>query len=404
MPDLYDVVVAGAGPAGGTAAYFLGEAGKRVLVLEKAALPRYKACGGGVSLPFLQKTFPFSFEPVIERDVRSITYAFAGQATTVPLRRRTIQMVMRDRFDAHLLAHAKAEVRAGTAIRRVIEMPDRVRIETSDGSAVEGRYLIGADGANSVAAHSVGLRRGKSLAAAIEAEVRVPRDVMRRFANGPVFIFGEIELGYLWIFPKADHLSAGIAALRPKRGELQATLQRVMARYGISLEGVQLRGHPIPLYRRREQISTARVLLAGDAAGLVDPFSGEGIRLAITSGRLAAEAILAGHPEQYGGRIFRRIGLNHTLGLGVAALFYNLQDLCLTLGAPNPATTEALMDLLSGRASYPEVMLRAIGTLPTFMLGRALKTLFAFAGGSPRRGPAGRSSCQCGTLMQRTAS
>ena len=61
MSDPYDVIIAGAGPAGGTAAYFLGEAGKRVLLLEKEHLPRYKTCGGGLSIDFLERQFPFSF-------------------------------------------------------------------------------------------------------------------------------------------------------------------------------------------------------------------------------------------------------------------------------------------------------------------------------------------------------
>ncbi len=64
---------------------------------------------------------------------------------------------------------------------------------------------------------------------------------MRRFADNPLFIFGEIRPGYAWIFPKADHLSVGIGALHPKPGELQTKLKRLMARYGIDLEGT-----PIP--------------------------------------------------------------------------------------------------------------------------------------------------------------
>ncbi|HLF01096.1 MAG TPA: geranylgeranyl reductase family protein, partial [Anaerolineales bacterium] len=332
MPDLYDVIIVGAGPGGATAAYYLGEVGKRVLLLEKETLPRYKACGGGVSARLLAETFPFSFEPVIETRIQAVAYVLDGNIVTVPVPDYGVQTVMRDRFDAHILSHAKAEVRQGVTVRNVTEAADRVIVETATGETFETRYLIGADGANSVVARSLKLRRGKITAAAIEAEVLVSPEVMRRFNDTLWFIFGDIHLGYAWIFPKANHLSVGIAALHPAHGELQTALARMAARYGLSLDGVQLRGHPIPIYTRREPIATRRALLVGDAAGLADPFTGEGIRLAIKSGRLAAQAILAGSPQQYPGMIYRQIGMCHLWGLGLAHIFFQFQRAFFTLG------------------------------------------------------------------------
>lgn len=381
---IYDAIVVGSGPAGGTAAYHLGEAGLKVLVLEKETLPRYKACGGGLSIDFLKSQFPFSFEAVLDSVVKSFSYAFGGRMVSMAVQPGVVGMVMRDRFDAQLLSHARAELRQGVALRSVAELPERVVVETQDGEQIACRYLVGADGASSVVARSLGLRRGKTLVAAVEAEVCPPAQVQRRYADRLLFIFGEVRQGYLWIFPKAEHLSVGIAALRPPRGELKATLRQVMADYGISLDGLTLHGHPIPIYTGREPIATARVLLAGDAAGLADPLSGEGIRYAIKSGRLAAEAILSGQLDRYPQTVFREIGINHLFALLAALLFYRFQRLCLTLGAPNPFISQGILDLLSDRTATANIVLRGALTFPLYLATEGLAWLAGQLGGASR--------------------
>ncbi len=380
MNTKYDVIIVGGGPAGGTAAYFLGQSGRRVLVLEKETLPRYKACGGGLSAHVLEQ-FPFSFEAVIESKVKAISYALGAQTITIPLPDQSIRMVMRDDFDEYLLKHAQAEIRQGVAVCSVEERANGVIVETTEGERIEGGYLIAADGASSVVARSVGLRRKKVMAGAIEVEAVVPADLFARFADKPLFIFGEVATGYLWIFPKSDHLSIGIGALHPKPGELQATLERVMTRYGISIKGQPYKGHPIPIYNRREPINTHRTLLVGDAAGLVDPFTGEGIRFAIKSGRLAAEAVLSGQPERYPALVDRQIGCNHRLGIILTSLFYNLPQPSFELVVRNPFVTRALVDMLADRIGYAGVMLQMFGTLPLFLLTETIAGLGGLIGG-----------------------
>jgi geranylgeranyl reductase family protein len=384
MENLYDVIIVGAGPASGSAAFFLRQAGRRVLVLEKASLPRYKPCGGALSAGLLSQ-FPFSFDAAIEARIEKVTYALGKRSIAVPLPKGSICMVMRDDFDYFLLKQSQAEVRQGAAVHSVTELPERVAVTTKDGQVFEGRYVIGADGANSVVARQVGLRRGKSMVAALEAEVKVPPEIFRRFENAPLFIFGEMRYGYLWVFPKAEHLSVGIAGLRPERGQLQETLSRVMGHYGISIQGARIHGHPIPIYMRREPIATARTLLVGDAAGLVDPLTGEGIRFAIKSGRLAAQAILSGRPERYSGLVRREIGFSHTLAYLLAAVFYRFPRTCFLLGVRNPFATTAFLDLLSERGGYAQLYLRLFGSLPLYLLVEALAGLAGLAAGPRSR-------------------
>jgi len=365
MNPKYDAIIVGGGPAGATAAFFLGQAGARVLVLEKEKLPRYKTCGGAVSARVLDQ-FPFSFDSVIESKINAISYGWGNQIVTIPLPNSSLRMVMRADFDAHLLRHAQADVREGIAVRTVSEAEAKVVVTTRSGERMSTDYLIAADGANSIIARSLGLRSQRVLAGAIEVEANVPADIQARFANSPLLIFGDLPVGYLWIFPKSDHLSVGIGALHPKPGELQSVLKQVMKRYGISLDGGQ-HGHPLPIYARRERVNTRRTFLVGDAAGFVDPFTGEGIRFAIKSGRMAAEAILAGNPQRYAARLRRTIQRNHRHALLWTDLFYRAPRFYFEVGLRNPVLSRALMQMLNDRIGYGRLFLQIIATFPMFL-------------------------------------
>lgn len=291
----FDAIVVGAGPAGSTAARELAAAGARTLMVERAAWPRYKACGGGIPLR-AERMLAFPIDGVTEASVSRIEVSAGGDAAFAKRSPRGpfARMVMRDRFDALLAEHAEragAELRTETQVRG-LEIDGRARIR-ADGFEAEAETLICADGAHSPVGRMAGLGEGIAECAAWEVELRGrPRE--RGMAEATALIdFGYEPRGYAWLFPKAERLSVGIVLPRERAGEMKALVERYRARLGLADADVAIaRGHKIRLRRGGEPIAGERAALVGDAAGLADEFTEEGISYAIHSGRLAARAAL----------------------------------------------------------------------------------------------------------------
>lgn len=291
------VLIVGAGPAGSTAARVLGDAGVRTLIVDRATFPRRKPCGGGIPHG-TRRLFDFDLPaPSHTTTYNRRFFNFERESRSQSMNR--IEMVDRREFDAQLLREAcerpSVEFRGGINIRSVEMNSDGVTVQTVDGDRLRAAFVIGADGANSIVARSLDLVDDDRPAVALDIEIVVPDEVYEQHCEFATFHFGCVDAGYAWVFPKRNVLSCGIGSWTGATGlqaKLDAFLERVFP--GVEYEVVYRAGQALPLYSATRKTSSGRALLVGDAAGMVDPVFGEGIRYAMLSGRQAAECIIEG--------------------------------------------------------------------------------------------------------------
>ena len=226
---------------------------------------------------------------------------------------------------------------------------------------------MAADGATGPTARAAGWTEPLPTVPALEAEVAVPPSVFARHASGARFDLGAPAGGYGWVFPKATHLSVGVGVFTRggARRRLRDELARYLERVGLGEATVlRVRGAPIPVRPRRA--ARGRVLLAGDAAGLADPLTGEGISLAIRSGRLAAEALLAARLDPgaaargYLTALRRDILGELRIARGLAWVLYRRPALVRRLvPSLGQLAGEALTEVVAGRRTYRELIASA---------------------------------------------
>ena len=282
---------------------------RRVLLLEKRRLPRLKACGGGLTQR-ARALLPFDLDGLVEDRARTtrlrVHYrtAFVKTDGTAP-----VHLVMRDRFDHFLVRQAEAAgvmVRDQTRFLSLSGSPGNLTVKTTAGR-FHTRLVVGADGVHSRVARALGLPVTYQVMPALEAELAVAPEARKCWAGSVFFDFGVIPGGYAWLFPKKNGISTGILARNRPARHLKPFLLEYLARNGLpGNEGFRsLRLHPIPCRPDpRNSYAGPRGLVVGDATGLVDPVTGEGIYYALKGAMLAAAVLLAS--ESYGPATARR--------------------------------------------------------------------------------------------------
>ncbi len=308
----YDVVIVGAGPAGSTAAKFLSEKGIKVLLLDKSKFPRDKPCGGGIPVRVLKK-----FKYIEEKDLIE-SYIYGGcvhspsQKYKVKLQKNEplSATVLRKKFDYGLVKFA---IDAGTTFMDgksaagIRIFSDKAKISFTDKTSIESEIVIGADGVWSAVAKQSGLSQNcKNIGMSIVCEYPMGAKTLdyyfteKRIAHIHLNI-GGIK-GYGWVFPKKKHVNLGICEIESINNKRNGKLnfKKVYESYvqilkenkviPNSLKIGKIKGAALPI-RPLEKTYADRVILCGDAAGLINPSTGAGIDYAMSSGKIAANVI-----------------------------------------------------------------------------------------------------------------
>ena len=301
-----DVIVVGANCGGSVAAGDLAATGANVIMLERD-LKRKKPCGGAIP-PKAMSEFGIP-RSIIERKVTQATVIGPSGATVEMAVRGTyareddyIIMVTREVLDRTLREKAQntgAELREASFVSQEPQADGKIRVKIRYRDEREEYLtcdaLVGADGANSTVAKSVG-RPVARYASAIQERLELPPDAMEYYENRAELYLGD-DISpdfYGWIFPKSDHVAVGTGCRPEHANASYAFLEGVKARAGSKLRGARrilLEGHPLPM-KRNKKLVYGHTLLVGDAAGLVAHTSGEGIYFSMASGRMAAAALI----------------------------------------------------------------------------------------------------------------
>ncbi len=309
----YDVAIVGAGPAGSTAAKFLSEKGIRTLLLEKATFPRDKPCGGGLQMRVIHR-FKYlqennlidSYSYALHLYTSSMKHHLDFQHTT-PLQ----AMVRRKTFDeglVNLAIRSGAILENGKNIQNITPEKEAIHLTLSDGATIQSQMVIGADGTWSIIAKKIGMRQDcHHIGVCAYNEYPLSQDTIRHFYGEEHAVHIHLQprglAGYGWVFPKKEHVNVGIVEFRQALNSSmeKKNLQTHFQYYLEFLKQQTLLPQDLPALDPFggafptcpvKSLTADRVLLCGDAGGLTNPMTGEGIYYAMCSGELAAKTAL----------------------------------------------------------------------------------------------------------------
>lgn len=381
----FDVLVVGGGPAGSSAARTLAAKGVKVCLVDKHTFPRDKLCGGLLTLrskKIFDEIFKNSWAPTIDIVARGVQFFYKERFLNSVQDYKDLSFTCRYRFDDHLLKLAEQEgatLHLGTGVRAV--NIENNSLELMDGTVFTSEFIVGADGVNSIVAKSLFGRSFNKDTIAFGLEMEVPINKYHQKIDDPEIYFGIARWGYGWVFPKRKTLTAGIAGLYKKNADLMEKFRRFLqTRFG-HIPEQKIKGHYIPFGEYRAQPGKKNVLLCGDAAGLVEAITGEGIAFAMQSGYYAALSIieaLSKNDKKVALDLYKRRYKTITNVLDQASMlryliFPKLTEYLFVNALPNTQSVPRKhMDLMADELEYREYTRFLVGKICKGVLKRVI--------------------------------
>jgi geranylgeranyl reductase family protein len=374
-----DVVVVGAGAAGGAAAFHLAHHGLKVLLLDRASFPRSKPCGGGMAAS-MQGLFPFDLSPAVDSVIDQVrfTWCLADPVTAVLPGDSPFWIVRRSVLDAYLVEQAQAAgatFLTGVAVESLRRSGAGWQLQARGPNAkpmqLQARAVVIADGSSSQlsACHGLGPsqpRYADTVSVEVDCEVSDPTTAR--------FEFGLVRHGFCWTFPRKGGYSIGVGTFIGRDpANAEAVLSQLLPSLGLPPQAGERQPGRLRIWDGHHPLhgqgANAGLVVVGDAASLCDPFLAEGLRPALISGCRAAEALipwLAGDGQAlvgYTNRMRAEWGNSMAWGKRIAQVFYRVPRVGYELGIKRPTAPQRIAQILSGEMGYGDIAQRVIRRL-----------------------------------------